>query len=259
MAEVYHLMKRNLVLSFVTAGLALLPFASANAFETATTVGATAITSLPFTISTSGNYYLPGNLSTTTPAGAAITITASEVVLDLNGRTLSTTATGFNSIGVLVYGTKDVTVQNGDIDGFAYGVYLGPNSSGNVKNVVDNIRFNGDGIAVTSVSGQSNWVKNCIIDGGDTGIYFFADLGGSRASNNILEAQQVLEFPGMGVALVSLGGVGGTYFENNLVSKGGSAMGQVLGALDKYRFETFVGNPTVPGHFGGTDQLDTSL
>ena len=240
-------MKRHIVLSFITAGLALLPLASSQAFETSVAVGATAITSLPFTITASGNYYLPANLTFAAP-GAAITVAASEVVLDLNGRTLASSAgTGFN-IGVYVSNQVDVTIQNGDIDGFGYaGVYLAADGTdNNAKNTVDNVRFNGDSIAVLSVSGQSNWVKNSIIDGGDIGIYFFAVSGGSRASNNTLENQKASEYPGVGIALLSAGGTG-TYFENNLVSKGSNPIGQLLGGVDKFRFETFVGGASHVG------------
>src|SRR5690349_19062789 len=46
----------------------------------------TAISSLPFTISTPGSYYLTGNLSATT---TGITVTARDVTIDLNGFTLT--------------------------------------------------------------------------------------------------------------------------------------------------------------------------
>jgi Right handed beta helix region len=252
-------MKKHLLFPVLAAGLTLLSVAGAKAFETAQGVTATPITSLPFTIATSGNYYLPANLVFTSPAGAAIVITASEVYLDLNGRTLSSNVgTGFN-VGVFVFNQIDVTIQNGDIDGFFYGVYFAPDTKdNNAKNVVDNVRFNGDGIGVISVSGQSNWVKNCIIDGGDIGIYFFADLGGSRASNNILEAQQATERIGAGIALVSQSS-GGTVFDNNVVSKGGSSVGMFMSGTDKYRFDSFVGFPINSPHAGGTNEFADSL
>jgi len=249
-------MKRNVLLSLIGAGLTLLPIASSKAFETAQGVTATPITTLPFTITTSGNYYLPGDL-TFPGIGAAILVNADQVVIDLNGRTLASTPgnTSFN-FGVYVNNRIDVTVQNGDIDNFGYaGVFLAANGvDRNAKNVVDNVRFNNDSIGVLSISGTSNWVKNCIIDGGDVGIYFWADLGGSRASNNTLENQKAAEFPGIGIALLSGGGSAGTYFENNLVSKTG--VGQMLQVIDKYRFETFVHGAT---RVGGIDQLATSV
>jgi hypothetical protein len=252
-------MKKHLLFPVLAAGLTLLSVAGAKAFETAQGVVATPITGLPFVISTSGNYYLPANLVFSSPVGAAITITASEVYLDLNGRTLSSSVdTGFN-VGVFVFNQVDVTIQNGDIDGFYIGVYLAPNSSdNNAKNTADNLRLNGDAFGVLSVSGQSNWVKNCIIDGGDVGIMFMADLGGSRASNNILEAQKQTERIGIGIALVSTGG-NGTVFDNNVVSKGASSLGMVMGGTDKYRFDSFVGFPINSPHVGGTNELADSL
>jgi Right handed beta helix region len=252
-------MKKHLLFPVLAAGLTLLSVAGAKAFETAQGVVATPITSLPFTITASGNYYLPANLSTANPAAAAIVIAASEVVLDLNGRTLSSTVdTGFN-FGVFVFNQVDVTIQNGDIDGFYIGVYFAPNSTdNNAKNVADNIRFNNDTIGVLSISGQSNLVKNCIIDGGDIGIWFLSDLGGSRASNNILEAQKVTERVGAGIALLSSSS-GGVVFDNNVVSKGGSSVGMAMSGTDKYRFDSFVGFPKLSPHVGGTNELADSL
>jgi len=250
-------MKKHILLS-VLAGLAL-PVASALAWEVATPVAGTAITAVPFVISKSGNYYLASNLVFNSPAGAAITITASQVYLDLNGKTLSSGVdTGFN-VGVFVFNQKDVTIQEGDIDGFFYGVYFAPNSTdNNAKNTVDNVKFNDNGIGVLSVSGTSNWVKNCVIDGGDIGIYFWADLGGSRAQNNILENQKRSERLGFGIALLSQSS-GGVVFDDNVVSKGSSSIGMAMSGTDKYRFDSFVGFPVNSPHVGGTNELADSL
>src|SRR5271165_2449034 len=118
-------MKRNVVLSLIAAGLALIPAANTKAWDVSTSVPGTAITSVPYVITAPGNYYLASNLTFSAPSGAAITIEASEVYLDLNGKTLRS---GFGSsfnIGVFVVNQVDVTIQEGDIDGFGYaGVYL---------------------------------------------------------------------------------------------------------------------------------------
>jgi hypothetical protein len=249
-------MKRNVVLPLVAAGLTLFTAASSKAWEVATPVPGTAISTVPFTISTPGNYYLASNLTFTGFSGAAITIAASEVTLDLNGKTLSTSGT-FPTIGIFVANQVDVTIKEGDIDGFGMiGVYLAPNSTDvNAKNVVDDVRFNGDAIAVFSVSGTSNWVKNCIIDGGAIGIWFAQDAG-SRATNNIVQNVKATELQPMSAGLLSSGSLG-TYFDSNLVYNAGG-IGQMLSSTDKYRFETFTGTP-VPSHVGGIDQLATSL
>jgi len=251
-------MKRNVLLSLTVAALALLSVAAAKAFETAQPVTATPITSIPFVISTSGNYYLPANLTGTAAAGAAITITASQVVLDLNGRTISdSTPTNF-AYGILVFNQVDVTIQNGDIDNYYIGVFFSPNSTDlNAKNTAKNLRLNNNGIGVMSLSGTSNLVKECIIDGGDIGIMFNQDSG-SRAEDNILENQKASEEFSTGIALVSMGSLG-TVFDNNVVEKGSNALGMVQSGTDKYRFDSFVGFPTNSPHAGGTNEMADSL
>src|ERR1700757_2000392 len=132
-------MKRHVVLSVIATGLTLLPVAT-KAFETAQGVTATPITSIPFVITTPGNYYVPADLTGTAVAGAAITIAASQVYLDLNGRTIKdTTPTNF-AYGILVFNQVDVTIQNGDIDNYYVGVFFSPNSTDvNAKNTAKNL------------------------------------------------------------------------------------------------------------------------
>ena len=70
----------------------------------------------PFTISTSGSYYLTGNI--TVASGDVITINASNVTLDLNGYTVATTsATPLGTAIVIKTGVVRVTVCNGFIFG----------------------------------------------------------------------------------------------------------------------------------------------
>lgn len=78
----------------------------------------TPISSLPFTISTSGSYYFTRNLHFTFPNGNAITISANDVTLDLCGFTLSSIAavTG-NAIEIDSSSTRGIIVKNGSITG----------------------------------------------------------------------------------------------------------------------------------------------
>ena len=77
----------------------------------------TPISSLPFSINIPGSYYLTQNLSVST--GDAITISVSNVTLDLNGFTISSTASPASGSGILIArpGTSDVTILNGHIKG----------------------------------------------------------------------------------------------------------------------------------------------
>jgi hypothetical protein len=87
----------------------------------------TPITSVPYTISTSGSYYLTQNMSCST--GTAILISADNVVVDLGGFTL--TGTGAN-YGLYSYERTNVEIRNGTVLNFATnGVHSGGNSCKN--------------------------------------------------------------------------------------------------------------------------------
>ena len=74
------------------------------------------ISSAPFTISQSGSYYLTA--SVTVSSGTAITITASNVTLDLNGFTISSTDASTTGYGILLdNGPRNITIANGFIQG----------------------------------------------------------------------------------------------------------------------------------------------
>ena len=80
------------------------------------------------TISSSGSYYLTGNI--TVNSGDAITITCDNVTLDLNGFTISSTqnpATNGNAI-LLSGSIKNITILNGSIASGVIntGTYHGP-------------------------------------------------------------------------------------------------------------------------------------
>ena len=85
------------------------------------------ITGLPYTISAPGTYILAADLPFSTPGGTAITIGASNVILDLGGHKITnfsppsstTPASGvYASAGRL----SNVTVRNGTIAGFDTGI-----------------------------------------------------------------------------------------------------------------------------------------
>jgi parallel beta-helix repeat protein len=75
----------------------------------------TPISSLPFTISNPGSYYVTTNL-TYTGSGNGISITASNVTLDLNGFILQGTPN--SSDGILVTGGVNVAIRNGALTGW---------------------------------------------------------------------------------------------------------------------------------------------
>ena len=76
----------------------------------------TPIESLPYTISAAGSYYLTRNLSVT--SGDGITISSSDVSVDLNGFTISSTEATPAGTGILFSGLRsNLSIRNGTIRG----------------------------------------------------------------------------------------------------------------------------------------------
>ncbi len=115
----------------------------------------TPISSAPFVLGASGSYYLTGNLTVAT--GTAITIAADNVTLDLNGFTISSTASPAAGNAVTITGVRrNVTVRNGHIRGtttfaagtFTPGGFLDGVSTSSASPSSDNLR-----VSEVSVSG----------------------------------------------------------------------------------------------------------
>jgi hypothetical protein len=235
-------MRKILVAVAALGALAMAPW-TAKSFETAQGVTATPITATPFTITAPGNYYLPANLTVATNTG--ITVNASAVTIDLNGRSI--TAGSGGRIGILVNSHDEIVIQNGSIDGFSgqgdYGIELNASANGqNQKNVVRNVNFDNDSVGVLIIRGSIDTVEHCNFDGGFAGIYdVFAD-GGDRFQADNSQNQT------FGIVSVS-SAASGNLIEDCLFANEAAAGFFAGNADDKFRLNTSV-NGTL--HFGGT-------
>jgi len=83
----------------------------------------TAITAVPATLSSNGRYCLTQDVSMGGTSGAAITIDADAVALDLQGHTVrGSGAANVSTVGINVAGHKYFDIGNGSIAGFSRGV-----------------------------------------------------------------------------------------------------------------------------------------
>src|SRR5664279_3196758 len=126
----------------------------------------TPISSVPFTISVPGSYYLTTNVTTT--VSNAIVITVSGVTLDLSGFTISSTVASAANGGYAILlpgGLSDITILNGHIRGGVTnngsGVYSGSGFAGGIFNsglVLANARISG--ISVSGCSSVGIYLNN---------------------------------------------------------------------------------------------------
>jgi hypothetical protein len=118
----------------------------------------TAITSVPTTIGSPGVYCLTGNLTMPTTSVAVHVLSAKDVVLDLNGHSI----TGSGGTAVLVEDASRVTVRNGSLANFGRAVYVTSNS---FNATVEDLRVFATGSQPTIESQgwgdiiQRNWVE----------------------------------------------------------------------------------------------------
>ena len=113
---------------------------------------------LPYTINAAGSYYLTSALSVA--GGDAITVTADNVSLDLNGFAITSTAANATGTGILLSGGhRNITILNGFINGSVVdngGVFSGGGFNNGIS-YIGNAPFN---VRVTGVA-----VGGCKING----------------------------------------------------------------------------------------------
>jgi hypothetical protein len=153
------------------------------------------ISALPFNITAPGTYVLTGNLTTT--AGTAINISSTAsgpIILDLKGHAITGAGNQY-SVGVGISGsatnTYPITVQDGTITGFAYGVYTG-NSNGSelIEIKLSNLAISAAGVSAPNSTTAdiyinftaSSIISNCAISNANYGIYDFDSNGGNTFS-----------------------------------------------------------------------------
>ncbi len=124
----------------------------------------TPISSLPFTISASGSYYLTGNLTST---NHGVIIEASGVSLDLMGFTLSGDREQME-FGIFLDGAtngliRNVMVHNGIVRDFGYGLVIWGGNNNRFENLVSSCNAFGGAVLFGADSGQcnANTIQNC--------------------------------------------------------------------------------------------------
>lgn len=159
-----------------------------------------AVTRVPFTIASPGVYCLVHDLASAATTGAAVTIVADNVFLDLRGYTLdgSGAGTGTQAIGISSFGRSGVTVTNGTIKGFHTGIEIA-SAPGTRGNVVRGVRADRNTSVGISVGGTGAVIRdNLVVEtGGSTllpnprayGISAYGAPGALVANNDVVDTK----------------------------------------------------------------------
>lgn len=194
--------------------------------------GQTLISSVPYTITSPGTYVLANNLPYASATGAAITINSANVILNFSGHFLASTAASPSNSGVSVNQVPNVTIENGTLDGFHFGINF-PNGSGvdnNTGHIVENMRITHSTFGIYVYYASGCLVQNNYINGFNTnypvGIYFAQGGGNQIIRNRVLNCYE-------GIAAFS-----NDSLESNFVY--GCVFGMDMDYSDKYRFNTTI-------------------
>jgi hypothetical protein len=127
----------------------------------AETQNCTAITSLPAVIAVQGVYCLIGDLTTGMTSGNAIDIQTNNVVLDLNGFKLGGLAAGPGTTtrGIHAADRQNITIRNGTVRGFLYGIAL-TTTGASQGHVVEDIRADQNTYVGMAIDGSGNIVRH---------------------------------------------------------------------------------------------------
>jgi hypothetical protein len=149
------IMKRKL-LPVIVLGMVLLSAATTLAGGDIYVGGpwGTKITSLPYTITAPGAYYLGGNLSSA--SGNGITITSDHVTLDLMGFNLKGPG---NGTGIFMEGRTNVEIRNGTISNWQTGIW--ESSGAAICHRILNVRLSSCNYGMT-VYGNGHLIKGCV-------------------------------------------------------------------------------------------------
>jgi len=170
----------------------------------------TKITSLPYTITGPGAYYLGGNLSLS-GSGNGITIShtpapVNDVTLDLMGFSITGPGTG---TGISMVGSTNVEIRNGTVSGWDYGIY---ESGTGLNHRIFNVRAAGATSGIR-LYGDGHLVKGC--DGSQTAAGFTAIYLGGVGTVSGCKAT-----PGSGARGILTGG--GAISDNVVIGNGGT-------------------------------------
>jgi hypothetical protein len=165
----------------------------------------TPISSLPYTISQPGSYYLTGNLSVNIAIDVnGITVQADDVTIDLNGFELNGNGVGFDAVKEGAASRKNWRVHNGAIVGWGIAIDGPTVTNGQIDNVrASGIRWGGlslgagarvsdcsvEGNIATSTgigTGGGSSVESCSTQGFSIGI--FVDTQSTVARCNVTAA-----------------------------------------------------------------------
>lgn len=183
----------------------------------------------PTTITQPGLYQLQNDLVVS--SGVGITVAASDVVIDLNGHSLIGPGTASNtSIGIWASNRDRITIRNGTIDNFFYGIYLSDSADYVISrgryfdqggHIIENVRFYGNTFRAIRVEGVANILRdNIIYDTGGSQVYNPTYAAGieTYGPGTVIQDNIIYNIRGSGYGILVSNLGAGTTIQHNIIT-----------------------------------------
>lgn len=224
----------------------------------AETTNCTSITSIPAVISTPGSYCLGGNFNLAMDTGKAIDIQSKDVVLDMNGHyldnSLAPKGVGQETYGIYSSSGDNVTVRNGMIRGFYWGISMAGAGGSTYGTVVEDMRVQDACYRGIVTTDQNSVIRRNIVhstggtslEGKDTIVGIFVSGKGSSVEDNLVYNTYGLENDvAYGIEIDSTQGL--VEARNNVIAKTLNTI--VNPTFSPYGIKTTAANAMVKNNF----------
>ncbi len=120
------------------------------------------ITSIPVVITTQGIHCFKQNLANGATSGNMIDIQTNNVTIDMNGFKLGGLegGTGTLATGIYANSRRNITIRNGSIRGFYYGILLEGGVADSSGHLLEDLRLDGITFTGALIEGTGNIVRN---------------------------------------------------------------------------------------------------
>ncbi len=226
----------------------------------AETINCTPVNAVPIVITLPGVYCFTHSFVTSITSGDAILIQANNVVIDLNGFRLGGLGAGLgtNAIGIRSVNQQNITIKNGTIRGFKFGINLFcPAPCTSQGHIVEDIRADQNTYVGMQVLGTGNIVRNnqVVATGGTTALgpdsntygIVISGFGSSAINNDVIMVTAVGAGTSSGI-WVGTSAIANLVVNNRVTT---ADEGVRYGGTGKYR-DNLTFNVTTP-YTGGTD------
>lgn len=196
----------------------------------------------PYEISSPGCYQLTKDVSLSKEIGVAIVVKSNLVRIELNGFRIEGGGQSFHNTGISIRGGHDISVQNGTLNSFLFGIRAEPDGEAGPARrlLIKNITLNDHALRAVIAGGSEIHLENILVKNTGVRVVFpnaqtaGIELSGKNCSVSNTHVVDTIAFgTGEAAALILSGDVAGCRLASNTFQNNGLRNCRTTGILSK--------------------------